>query len=254
MNTRTIKWFTKFVTSLIERNKKLKEIRQMKQTMPWQEYRPTVDKELHEWLTPLINMAGVDFVVKGQEKIPADGPVIFTPNHSGAFDIPAIVLTTTKSPIFMAKKELGKIPLLKSWMDAVDCVFVDRANKQSAHSSLQNAIDAVNDGRSLVIFPEGTRSKTGELGEFRGGAMKIAMETGATVLPVLIEGTRERLEETGDITSGTVYVTYLDPIATTGLTKEDFYKMPSQIRALLQNERDKQRAEKSKEIKADIVE
>lgn len=254
MDARTLKWFTKFFTSLVERNKRLKEIQQMKKTMPWQEYRPVVDKELHEWLTPLINMAGVDFVVKGQEKVSADGPVIFTPNHAGAFDIPAIVLTTTKSPIFMAKKELGKIPFLKSWMDAVDCVFVDRANKQSAHSSLQSAIDAVKDGRSLVIFPEGTRSKTGELGEFRGGAMKIAMETGAKVVPVLIEGTRARLEETGNITSGTVYVTYLDPIVTEGLTKEDFYKMPSQIRALLQNERDKQKAEKTNEINADIVE
>ena len=254
MNAHTIKWFTRFVTSLVARNKKLKEIQQMKKTMPWQEYRPTVDKELESWLTPLVDMAGVSFVVKGQEKIPVNEPVIFTPNHAGAFDIPAIVLTTTNSPIFMAKKELGKLPLLKSWMDVVDCVFVDRANKASAHSSLQNAIDAVKDGRSLVIFPEGTRSKTGELGEFRGGAMKIAMETGAKVVPVLLEGTRARLEETGNVTSGTIYVTYLDPIETKGLTKEDFYKMPSQIRAILQNERIKQRAENSSEIKIDIVE
>ncbi len=245
MNVHTIKWFTKFFTSLVSRNKKLKEIRQMKKTMSWQEYRPTVDAELVDWLTPLIDMAGVNFVVKGQEKIPVNEPVIFTPNHAGAFDIPAIVLTTTNSPIFMAKKELGQIPLLKAWMDVVDCVFVDRANKQSAHSSLQNAIDAVKDGRSLVIFPEGTRSKTGEIGEFRGGAMKIAMETGAKVMPVLIEGTRARLEETGNVTSGTVYVTYLDAIQTKGLTKDDFYKMPSEIRAMLQNEREKQRAQKA---------
>lgn len=244
MNAFTLKWFTLFGTSLIKRNKKLKEIRQMKKTMPWQEYRPVVDKELESWLMPLIDMADVKMVVKGQEKIPVNEPVIFTPNHASAFDIPAIVLTNKKSPIFMAKKELGKIPLLKAWMDVVDCVFVDRANKQSAHSSLQNAIDAVKDGRSLVIFPEGTRSKTGELGEFRGGAMKVAMETGAKVVPVLLEGTRARLEETGNITSGTVYVTYLDPIETKGLTKEDFYKMPSEIRDLIQKERDKQRAEK----------
>ncbi len=244
MNVFTLKWFTLFGTSLIKRNKKLKEIRQMKKTMPWQEYRPVVDKELESWLMPLIDMADVKMVVKGQEKIPVNEPVIFTPNHASAFDIPAIVLTNKKSPIFMAKKELGKIPLLKAWMDVVDCVFVDRANKQSAHSSLQNAIDAVKDGRSLVIFPEGTRSKTGELGEFRGGAMKVAMETGAKVVPVLLEGTRARLEETGNITSGTVYITYLDPIETKGLTKEDFYKMPSEIRDLIQKERDKQRSEK----------
>ena len=226
----------------------------MKRNMSWHEYRPTVDKEIKDWLRPLIDMAGVDFVVSGQEKVPRGVPVIYTPNHASAFDIPAIVLTAPDSPIFMAKKELGQIPFLKSWMDAVDCVFVDRANKQSAHSSLQNAIDAVRDGRSLVIFPEGTRSKDGELGQFRGGAMKIAMETGATIVPVLLEGTRARLEETGNVTAGTVYVTYLDPIETTGLTKDDFFAMPQQLRALLQNERDKQKAVLSREIKADIVE
>lgn len=250
MNAHTLKWFGMFFTSLVERNKKLKEVQAMKKTMPWQEYRPTVDKEIKDWLRPLIDMAGVDFVASGQEKIPVDEPVIFTPNHAGAFDIPAIVLTAPNSPIFMAKKELGKIPFLKSWMDAVDCVFVDRANKESAHSSLQQAIDAVADGRSLVIFPEGTRSKDGQLGEFRGGAMKIAMETGAKVVPVLIEGTRARLEETGNVTSGTVYVTYLDAIETKGLTKEDFFKMPAQIRALLLNERNKMKQKSD----ADIVE
>ena len=250
MNLHTLKWFTKFFTSLMQRNKRLNEVREMKRTMPWQEYRPTVDKEIKDWLRPLIDMAGVDFVVQGQEKIPVDEPVIFTPNHAGAFDIPAIVLTAPNSPIFMAKKELGQIPFLKEWMDAVDCVFVDRANKQSAHSSLQQAIDAVADGRSLVIFPEGTRSKTGELGEFRGGAMKIAMETGAKVVPVLLEGTRARLEETGNVTAGTVYVTYLDAIETKGLTKEEFFQMPAQIRALLLNER----AKAQQKSRFDIVE
>lgn len=254
MNAHTLKWFTKFFTSLVQRSKRLKEVQEMKATMPWQKYRPEVDKEIKDWLKPLIDMAGVDFVVLGQEKIPTDEAVIFTPNHAGAFDIPAIVLTAPNSPIFMAKKELGQIPFLKSWMDAVDCVFVDRKNKTSAHSSLQNAIEAVADGRSLVIFPEGTRSKTGELGEFRGGAMKVAMETGAKIVPVLIEGTRARLEETGNVTSGTVYVTYLDAIETKGLSKEEFFEMPAQLRALLQNERDRQRAIANKEAKADIIE
>ena len=99
----------------------------------------------------------------------------------------------------------------------------------------------VKNGRSIVIFPEGTRSKNGELGEFKGGAMKIAMETGAKVVPVLLEGTRERFEETGNITSGTVYVKFLDPISTEGLTRDDFFKMPAEIRTLIQNERDKRK-------------
>lgn len=250
MNIRTIKWYGKFFASLLGRNKLLKKVRQMRKTMPWQEYRPFVEEEIRKWLLPLVNMAEVNFIVSGQEKIPKNEAVIYTPNHSGAFDIPAIALTSPTIPLFMAKKELGEIPILKSWMEAVDCVFVDRENKQNARSSLHQAIEAVADGRSMVLFPEGTRYKNGEMGEFRGGAMKIAMETGAKIVPVLIEGTRARLEETGNITPGTVYVTYLDPIETKGLTKEDFYKMPGQIRALLLNER----AKMKQHTDTDIVE
>jgi 1-acyl-sn-glycerol-3-phosphate acyltransferase len=91
------------------------------------------------------------------------------------------------------------------------------------------------------------------LGEFRGGAMKIAMETGAKIVPVLIEGTRARLEETGNITAGTVYVTYLDPIETKGLSKEEFFEMPAKLRAVLQNERDKQRAISNGEAQAEKI-
>lgn len=131
---------------------------------------------------PWLIWQGWSFVTKGQDKIPLNGPVIYTPNHSGAFDIPAVILTAPVVPMFMAKKELLKLPIINKWMDVVDCVFVDRNNKNTARSSLQDAIDKVKTGRSLVIFPEGTRSKDGKLGEFRGGAMKVAMETGATVV------------------------------------------------------------------------
>ncbi len=233
INAHTARWFFKFTTSLLQQNKKLKEINVLRKTKPWQEYRPAVDKVVADWLKPLIEMAGVKFVVKGKEKVPKDEPVIYTPNHSGAFDIPAMILTAPNSPIFMAKKELGEIPVLKSWISAFDCVFVDRKDKEKAHSSLQSAIEAVKNGRSLIIFPEGTRSKNGEIGKFRGGAMKIAMETGRKIIPVLIEGTRERLEATGNITPGTVYVTYLEPIITKGLSKEDFFKMPEELREVI---------------------
>ncbi len=242
MNLHTLSWFNLFFTSLVKQGKNLKAVQKLKKIKNWREYRPKVDGIICNWLDPLMDKAGVTFSIKGKEKVPINEPVIFTPNHSGAFDIPAIILTAPKVPIFMAKKEFKKIPLLNDWMDAVDCVFVDRNDKNSARSSLHEAIDAVKDGRSLVVFPEGTRSKTGELGKFRGGAMKIAMETGAKIVPVLIEGTRERLEKTGNITSGIINVTYLDPIVTKGLSKEEFFKMPERIRSLIQAERDKAKA------------
>ncbi len=241
MNTHTLKWGTKFITSLIKCNPALRQAKKLKEKGTWEEYKSFVDKKLYDWLNPLIDFAGVTFAVKGKEKIPQNEPIIYTPNHSGAFDIPAIILNTPQPPIFIAKKELRSLPLIKDWMDVMDCVFVDRNNKDKARSSLHDAIEMVKNGRSIVVFPEGTRSKTGELGVFKGGAMKIAMETGAKVVPVLLEGTRECLEETGNITAGEISVTFLDPIDTRGLTEEEFFKMPEQIRELIINERERQR-------------
>lgn len=245
MNTNTLKWGAKFVTSLVKCNPALKKAKELKEKGTWDEYKSFVDKQLYDWLNPLVDLAGVTFVVKGKEKIPENEPIIYTPNHSGAFDIPAIILNTPQAPIFIAKKELRALPLIKDWMDVMDCVFVDRNNKNKARSSLHDAIEMVKKGRSIVVFPEGTRSKTGELGPFKGGAMKIAMETGAKVVPVLLEGTRGCLEETGNITAGEISVTFLDPINTQGLTKEDFFKMPEQIREIIIKEREKQQKENS---------
>ena len=254
MNAFTIKWYTKFITSLLGYTPQLKVAMKLKKEDKWDEYKPFVDKHVKEWLTPLIDLAGVKFVVKGAENVPTGEPIIYTPNHAGMFDIPAVFLNAPTMPMFIAKKELSMFPFLKQWMWVLDCVFVDRKNKDGARSSLHNAIEMVKNGRSLVIFPEGTRSKDGKLGKFKGGAMKIAMETGAKVVPVLIEGSRARLEETGNVTPGTVYVTFLPAIETKGLTKDDFFAMPEQIRALLQNERDKQSSEKQTESSLEIVE
>ena len=239
MNGFTAKWFGKLVSSLVKLNPQLKKAKELKKNKEWGDYKPFVDEQLYNWLNPLVDMAGVEFIVEGKERVPVNEPVIYTPNHAGLFDIPAVILSAPAVPIFMAKKEIASFPIVKDWMWVMDCVFVDRKNKTQARSSLHDAIEMVKNGRSIVIFPEGTRSKNGELGEFKGGAMKIAMETGAKVVPVYLEGTRACFEETGNITSGTVRVTFLDPIVTNGLTKDEFFEMPKKLRGIIQAEKDK---------------
>lgn len=236
MNAYTIKWGTKFLSSLLKLNPELKKAKTLKEKGNWREYKTFADNCLCNWLDPLIGMAGVSFNVYGKENIPTDEPVIYTPNHAGMFDIPAMILNAPEPPIFIAKKELKSIPVLSDWMYVLDCVFVDRNNKSSARSSLHEAIEMVKNGRSVVVFPEGTRSKDGTLGEFKGGAMKIAMETGAKVVPVLLRGTRARLEEKGEIVPGEIDVVFMPSIETKGLTKEEFFEMPAQIRQLIQTE------------------
>ncbi|MBO5064570.1 MAG: 1-acyl-sn-glycerol-3-phosphate acyltransferase [Clostridia bacterium] len=236
MNWYTIKWGSKFLSSLLKLNPELKKAKALKEEGDWRKYKSFVDGCLCGWLNPLIAKAGVNFNVYGKENIPENEPIIYTPNHAGIFDIPSIILNAPEPPIFIAKKELKSVPVLSDWMYVLDCVFVDRNNKNSARSSLHEAIEMVKNGRSVVVFPEGTRSKDGTLGEFKGGAMKIAMETGAKVVPVLLRGTRERLEEKGEIVPGEIDVVFLPYIKTKGLSREDFFSMPEKIRQLIKEE------------------
>ncbi len=239
MNGFTLKWFGKLVSSLVKYNPQLKYAKKLKATEDWRECKRVVDGYVCDWLKPLVDMAGVELIVEGADRVPTDEPVIYTPNHAGLFDIPAVILGAPRVPIFMAKKEIASFPIVKDWMWVMDCVFVDRKDKTQARSSLHNAIEMVKNGRSIVVFPEGTRSKNGELGEFKGGAMKIAMETGAKIVPVYLEGTRACFEETGNISSGVIKVKFLDSIVTKGLTKEEFFEMPAKLRAIIQAEKDK---------------
>ena len=186
MNAYTIKWGTRFLSSLLKLNPELKKAKKLKEKGNWREYKTFADNCLCNWLDPLISMAGVNFNVYGKENIPTDEPVIYTPNHAGMFDIPAMILNAPEPPIFIAKKELKSIPVLRDWMYVLDCVFVDRNNKTSARSSLHDAIEMVKNGRSVVVFPEGTRSKDHKPGRAKSGVALIAKEAKADVLPVSI--------------------------------------------------------------------
>lgn len=235
----TCKWMKKLVVSLVHMNPQLKKAIELKKTQPWEVSKAFVDHVVVTWMQSMMDLGKVTFHVEGRENIP-QGAVIYTPNHQSAFDFPAIILNIPAPCSFISKKEAKKLPVVNKWMRVMDCVFVDRKNKAQAHSTLEEAIKLVKAGRSMVVFPEGTRSKNGQLGEFHGGAMKIAMETGAPVVPVLIEHSRERFEQTGNIMPGEISITFLPAIETKGLVKEDFLKMPAEIRGLIASERQRQ--------------
>ena len=231
MTFKTFTWFLKFASSLLRLLPKMKKGVKLKNTGDISVYKPFVDKELRNWLNPLIKAAGVDFVVKGKENIPENEAVIYVPNHQGIFDMPALILNTPTPCGFIAKKELQKVPIVRTWMWLLDCVFIDRENKREARVAIKEAIELINKGRSMVIFPEGTRSKDGIPLPFKSGVMMIAKETKAKIVPVVLEGIIDRFEGTKNITSGTITVTFLPVIETENLSRDEMKAMPEQIRS-----------------------
>src|SRR5690606_3296570 len=140
----------------------------------------------------------VDLRVSGREHLPVeraskDTPRVYLCNHNSWLDIPAMTAGTGEGVGFVAKKELGRIPLLAFWMRAVGCVFIDRTNSTSARRTLEEAARTVGD-RPLVVCAEGTRSKTGKRLPLKMGGMRMALLAGARVIPVHINNSRAAYE------------------------------------------------------------
>lgn len=113
-------------------------------------------------------------------------------------------------------------------MRLLHCVFLDRENPRHAVAALNEASGWVAKGYSMVIFPEGTRSKTGEVAEFKGGAFKIAQKNKVPVVPFVIDGTAQLMERNHYfIHGGPVQLRVLDPIDTSDYTKEDWRALPA---------------------------
>jgi len=150
------------------------------------------EKILH-WAMFSLRAIRIDLDIKGQEnlaKVDWSRPVVVIANHNSYADIPSILVSAQRHLGFLAKIELLRIPILSYWMKKIGCVFIKR---QSAGAG-QRFMDKMSNYSSerppqIVIFPEGTRSKTGEIGTWKIGAFKMAEEFKATILPIMLQET-----------------------------------------------------------------
>ncbi|OGV27822.1 MAG: glycerol acyltransferase [Legionellales bacterium RIFCSPHIGHO2_12_FULL_37_14] len=153
--------------------------------------RPWVDKSLHDWTIKVLKLIKLDYKVFNPHKVTPkkNQPTMIVCNHTSHFDIPLSFAAFPHSSIRMlAKKELAKIPFFGRAMQVAEFPIVDRHNKQTAIQNLQRVKSLMQSGIVVWIAPEGTRSKTGELGTFKKGAFITAIEAGATIIPIGIKG------------------------------------------------------------------
>ena len=170
----------------------------------------------------ILNQIGCELHVQGQENIPDKGPVVIMANHQSYSDIPVCFAVFTKFQIgFVAKKYLAKAPILGGWMPRIRSVFIENDEPREALKAINKGIDYIHDGFSLVICPEGTRSKGPEMGPFMRGAIKLATKPGVPLIPVSINGTYHMFEETGVARGAKVGVIVHEPIETAGLSRQE---------------------------------
>jgi len=142
-----------------------------------------------QWGKTLGRLFGVKLKVVGKENFDSNKQYIFAPNHSSLIDFQVLLVAVNQYLVFVAKKELGRIPIFNSIIKTAGFVLVDRRNNKEAVKSLEDLrLDMEKYPRSVAIFPEGTRSKDGNLQDFKKGAAVFGIDTGMPIIPVAITG------------------------------------------------------------------
>jgi 1-acyl-sn-glycerol-3-phosphate acyltransferase len=130
--------------------------------------------------------------VEGLSNLPTGGAILAA-NHQSLVDIPLFLAALPRDVRFLAKRELGRIPLFGYAMEKAGNLFIDREDPRAAVQLIREATARMGRGQMVVIFPEGTRSRNGTVGGFKPGAFILARKTGAPLLPVLVDGGHKAL-------------------------------------------------------------
>lgn len=184
------------------------------------------------WARALLAVSGVKVKVEGVEKIAKDGSYIFVSNHLSYMDTPVALANIPVRFRFLAKRGLFQIPFLGWHLARAGHIRVPREDARAAVKTMTLAGQIVRDeGISLLIFPEGGRSRTGEMRDFKEGAALIAIKAGVPLVPMALKGTREVLPfGSGMVRSGTVTMRIGDPISTAGASPHDRAGLTEELR------------------------
>ena len=159
--------------------------------------------------------AGIDLRVDGEEHLWSHRPAVFIFNHQSGIDAPLLGKMLRRDFTGVGKMEIRKNPIVGPVFSAAGMVFIDRANHEDAIKALAPTVEALRQGLSLVMSPEGTRSTGGELGPFKKGAFHIAMQAGVPIIPIVFRNARDALPKGALIVrSAVVEAVVLPPVHT----------------------------------------
>jgi len=164
----------------------------------------------------LMRIVGIKLTSIGKENVPKDESVIFVANHCSHLDIACLCNALPVNLHFIGKKELMWTPVVGWYMLIAGHIFIDRKSRRKAADSLKKAAGKIKQGKSVVMYPEGTRSSDGNVGIFKKGAFHLAAQAGVKIIPVSIKGTYEVWpKNSSKITPGNVVIRIGTPIDST---------------------------------------
>lgn len=189
----------------------------------------------NKWSKTIMKLTGSKVKVEGIENLP-EGAVVMISNHEGDFDIPTLLASIEKPFGFISKVEVKKVPILSTWMEIMNCVFLDRSDRRKSVQSIREAVKLLKEGHSIAIFPEGTRSKGGPIGEFKSGGFRLAKDAKVPIVPISISGTSNVFEKNGRLVKpASIQVKILPCIPSSIFDQKDMKEVSDYVREVIIN-------------------
>ena len=219
-------------------NKNIPKLQALREAGDIEAEKELIWKASGEWAVETSEKLGVKYEISGEENIPKSGPVMVYANHQGLADILAIYyLFRNHFQIgFISKDEWRKLKPLADAIEYTRSVFLVREDPREAIRVIGEASELMANGFSLAIFPEGTRSHSHEMADFKPGSFKFAERAKVPILPITLDGSYKMFEETGNFKPGqTIRITVHPLVHLDGLTKSELRDTYTSIEATIRN-------------------
>ena len=181
--------------------------------------------------------AGLQLAVKNPKNLTEQRPAVFILNHQSSADMFIAAKLIRHDAVGIAKKELKSMPIIGQLMQAGGVIFIDRKDKEKAIEAMKPAVDALKNGTSIIIFPEGTRSYDYNLGKFKKGAFHLAMQAGVPVIPIVMKNAHDAMPRGTNMFRPTaVEIKVFSAIPTKDWKKKDLEENIAKVRGLFLKE------------------
>jgi len=194
----------------------------------------SIHKVARTWATILLKISNVQVSVLGTENISTEQPQIFMSNHQSDFDILIVLAYLPGQFRWLAKKELFRIPMFGKAMKNAGYIEIDRQNHERAMQNLAEASRKIREGKSVMSFPEGTRSKDGTIKAFKKGMFHLALQAEVPIVPITIIGASEIMPKRSlKINPGRITMIIDRPIDVTAYTEDSRPELIARVRSVI---------------------
>lgn len=229
-----VRLFGKLAATVIKISRHLPELDRLRKAGDTAGEKALLARLETKWVNDVMNVYDLHFDISGRENIPED-PFVVIANHQAYFDIMAVFKAFEGHQIgFIAKKEFEKVPFLGRWILAIRGFFISHGDTRAALKTINDGVTILKNGYNLVIFPEGRRSHSHSMNEFKAGSFKLATRARVPIIPVTIDGTYKTFEEHDRLTKGVHATVIIHPaIATAGLDRAAQAGLPDKVERLI---------------------